>query len=94
MEVREAVSIAKNWVKEILADENVSNVGLEEIEHDERQGVWHVTIGFSRPWNASRNSALSAIVEAASQKRAYRVITVREPNGEVLSMKRRESDLG
>ena len=91
MNVRDAVVVAKNWVKDMLSDEGVSDIGLEEVQHDEAQGIWYVTVGFSRPWNSPRQNALSALVDAP-RKRAYRVIAVRDPNGEVLSMKRREDD--
>jgi len=92
MNVREAVVIAKSWVKDILADENVSNIGLEEVNHDDDNGIWYITIGFSRPWNSQRTNALSAFIDESALKRAYRVIAVREPNGEVISMKRREGE--
>ncbi len=90
MNVRDAVVIAKNWVKEMLSDEGVSNIGLEEVQHDPNQGVWYITIGFSRPWNSPRQNALSALVDQSPLKRAYRVIAVREPSGEVISMKKRD----
>lgn len=91
MDVRDAVIKAKDWVRDILADENVSNIGLEEIERDEAEKVWHVTIGFSRSWNGPRN-ALSTLADAFPSKRAYRVITVSEPDGEIISMKLREGE--
>jgi hypothetical protein len=92
MNVRDAVAAAKNWVKEMLSDEGVSNIGLEEVQHDDGQGVWYITVGFSRPWNTPKPSALSALTDQPPLKRAYRVIAVREPNGEVISMKKREDD--
>jgi hypothetical protein len=92
MNVKEAVIIAKDWVKDILADENVSNIGLEEVDHDDDEGVWNITIGFSRPWNSPRTNALSPFTDQPTLKRAYRIISVREPNGEVISMKKREGD--
>jgi hypothetical protein len=92
MNVRDAVVIAKNWVRDMLSDEGVSNIGLEEVQHDEAQGIWYITVGFSRPWNSPRTNALSTLIETPPLKRAYRVIAVRDPNGEVLSMKRREDD--
>lgn len=89
MDVKSAVAVAKQWLVDVLNDEQPTNVGLEEVEFDERQKVWRITIGFSRPWNSTRN-AFTAISGEAAPRRAYRVITLREPNGEVISMKRRE----
>lgn len=92
MMVKEAVIIAKDWVKDMLSDENVTNIGLEEVDRDEDEGVWNITIGFSRPWNSPRPNALSALTDQPALKRAYRVITVREPDGDVISMRKRDGD--
>lgn len=89
MDVKEAVSIAKNWIVDVLGDEGISNLGLEEVDFDESKGEWHITLGFSRPWNSSRD-ALSVIGGGPAVKRAYRVVVVTEPNGVVISMKRRD----
>ena len=90
-DVRTAVEIAKSWVRSVLMDENVSNIGLEEVEFDEQAGVWKITLGFSRPWNSPRTNALSAFTDTGL-KRAYRIISVSDNTREVLSMKKRESD--
>jgi len=51
-----------------------------------------ITLGFSRPWNSVRN-AFTAISGEPAPRRAYRVIAVKEPNGEIVSMtRRREAD--
>ena len=53
MEVKEAIQTAKRWVADVLQEENVSNIGLEEVEFT--NGLWRITIGFSRPWNTVKN---------------------------------------
>jgi hypothetical protein len=89
VDVKSAINIAKEWVRDVLKDEEPANVGLEEVEHDDQQGVWKITIGFSRPWNTARNP-LTAITGEPIARRAYRIVTIKEPHGEVISMKRRE----
>ncbi|WP_210258708.1 hypothetical protein [Devosia sp. 919] len=89
MNVKDAVSAAKAFVSEVLAEENPTNVGLEEVDYDDRHNKWNVTIGFSRPWNTSR-SAVAAITGEQLQKRAYRVITIDDASGNAISMKRRD----
>lgn len=89
MDAKGAVKAAKTYLIELISEENPTNIGLEEIEHDEAKGVWLVTLGFSRPWNTVRN-ALTSLAGEAAPKRAYRVLAVREEDGEVLSIKRRE----
>jgi uncharacterized protein YdeI (YjbR/CyaY-like superfamily) len=57
MDVKQAIETAKTYVKDIYADEEVTNLGLEEIEHARQAGNWVVTLGFSRPWNTPRTRA-------------------------------------
>ncbi|MEE2953085.1 hypothetical protein SAMN06297251_12462 [Fulvimarina manganoxydans] len=90
MDVKEAVRRAKTYVTDLLAEEGLTNLGLEEIEYDESRNVWRVTVGFSRPWNTPR-SALSNLTIDPALKRAYRVVDIRDDNGEVLSLRRRET---
>lgn len=89
MDVKEAVKSAKNYVSDLLVDEGLSNLGLEEIEYDDGDQAWNITLGFSRPWNSSRNALLTSTGDVAA-KRTYRVVKVREQDGKVLSFKRRE----
>lgn len=86
--VREAVANAKSFVTSVLAEEQPSNVGLEEVEYDPDTGNWLVTIGFSRPWNSVRGP-LTSISGEQSPKRAYRVITISDDTGSAVAMKRR-----
>ena len=90
MEVKAVVGAAKRWLTDVLKDEGITNIGLEEVEFDEQQNAWRITLGFSRPWNSVRN-ALTAISGEPAAKRSYRVILVRDANGEIISMKQRES---
>lgn len=87
VDVKDAVKIAKAWVADMLGDEGITNVGLEEVDFDERENAWLITIGFSRPWNTARGG-LTAITGELAAKRAYRIITVKEPNGNVTSMRK------
>ncbi len=89
MDVKEAIEIAKNYVHEVLADEQVTNLGLDETEREPQTGRWIITIGFSRPWNTPRTRAqevLENLGALSSLRRSYKVITISE-DGEVLSMK-------
>jgi len=87
IDVKEAVSIAKDFVSEVLAEEQPYNIGLEEVEFDESSATWLVTIGFSRPWDRGPLSGLGSAL-----KRDYRVVTVSDHLATALSMKRSEND--
>lgn len=88
LDVKKAVKLAKDWLAETLKDENISNLGLEEVEFSEAENAWKITLGFSRPWNTQRN-ALTAITGDIAARRAFRVITVDDVSEEITSMKRR-----
>jgi hypothetical protein len=91
MDVKQAIAAAKEYVKDVYAEEQVSNLGLEEVETDS-SNHWAITIGFSRPWNSPR-TRMQEILEnigdtTVTLKRSYKVITV-DYNGTILSMKNR-----
>jgi hypothetical protein len=88
--VKTAVANAKQWLVNVMQEEEVANVGLEEVEFDDEHGLWLITLGFSRPWNSVKN-AFTAISGDPAASRSYRVIAVRDPDGVVVSMKRRET---
>ena len=55
MDVKEAARTARAHIADLFADENVQHVGLEEVEFDDVADVWNITIGFSRPWELSKD---------------------------------------
>ncbi len=65
MDVKQAVRTAKKYVADILSEEPVANIGLEEVEFDEIENIWAVTIGFSRNWSHPGN-IITTLVEIRS----------------------------
>jgi hypothetical protein len=88
MDVKEAVRSAKRWVLEVMDDEHPANLGLEEVEYNDKEQLWRITLGFSRAWNSNRG-ALAGMSSEPLQKRAYRTILVDDRNGEVRGMQLR-----
>ena len=86
MNVRQAVEAAKQSLANIFADEQIANVGLEEVEFDDAAKVWHVTLGFSRPWDRSGFAARAGLVEP----RSYKVVTLSDSDGRMISIKNRQ----
>ena len=86
MDVKEAVVAAKDYVSDLFGEEKPMNLGLEEIEFDERTNEWHVTVGFSRPWESG--SIASAL---GTTRRAYKILRIANGDGHVISVKNRES---
>lgn len=93
MDVKEAVARAKQHIADLYADEQISNLGLEEVEFHEPDKTWSVTVGFSRPWDSVRN-VVTAISGDANPRRSYKVVKISDANGGVLSVKAREKVLG
>ena len=85
MDVKEAVRTAKSYVADLFEGEEVADVGLEEVKFDEHQNSWVVTVGFSRPWDISRNSVVAAL-SAERPSRSYKVIHIADADGRVLSL--------
>ena len=87
MDVREAVQMAKDHVAEIFADESIANVGLEEVEFDEMEQVWAITIGFSRPWIT--RGASCALSKGGSRTRTFKIVRIKDESGRIQSVKHR-----
>ena len=81
MDVKLAVAIAKKHIAELFGEEEILNLGLEEVELDD-EGFWRITIGFSRPWNRNVGSVLSG-----ENSRSYKIVILRDEDGRVLSVK-------
>ena len=67
MDVKQAVAAAKDYVADMFESEKITNIGLEEVEYDEFEKLWQITIGFSRPWDQDIGSLL-----AAASSRTYK----------------------
>ncbi len=90
MNVKEAVTHAKAHILDLFAEENLTNIGLEEVEYQDQSGEWFVTIGFSRPWDEPRNK-FAALVADNTLHRAYKVVRISDTSNQVLSVKNRET---
>ena len=86
MQTKEAVGIAKKWVADQLSGEGVQDIGLEEVRFSD--GSWQITVGFSRPWDQTALSILSAGRPAS---RTYKVVVISDETKEVTEMRNREA---
>ena len=87
MEVKEVVAIAKNYTTDLFVDEQISDLGLEEVEYNELSGEWLVTLGFSRPWE--KIAGFWSVTQSPQQRRSYKVVRISDENGRVISVKDR-----
>ena len=91
MNVKEAVKLAVGYVQELFVSEQLTDLGLEEVEYDDAANAWLVTVGFSRPWDSALG-AISVIAGAGKAKsRSFKVVTIKD--GQVVSLKDRTNAL-
>jgi len=94
MDAKTAVELAKIYIQDLFADEQITDLGLDETEYDQASKTWIITIGFSRPWNTPRTRAqeiLENLGAASGLRRSYRAITISD-DGQIISMKRRSRE--
>lgn len=92
MDARSAIVAAKKVISEAFGDENIRNVGLEEVVFDEKEQLWRITIGFSRPWDVAAENALTGIFGQSGQAgRTYRVVSIKDADGTFKSIRLRDS---
>ncbi|HWM92781.1 MAG TPA: hypothetical protein VN493_18600 [Thermoanaerobaculia bacterium] len=77
MNVKDAVKIAYDYVKDFYQDHTLS---LEEVELSEDGRFWYVTLGVTNP-----------LEQWSSGRKDYKVVTVDIQTGQVKSMKLREA---
>ena len=86
MDVKEAVVIAKSYLAELYSAEQITDVGLEEVEFDLDSDHWNVTLGFARPWE---RNALRTLARDPNVGRSYKVLRIDDASGRVESLKDR-----
>lgn len=88
MNVTEAVKSAKAYVLELFADENLKNLGLEEVVFDDESNCWQVTVGFSRLWEYSGVPTFGESLGAPKElgRREYKIVKIGVDDGEVKSL--------
>jgi hypothetical protein len=93
MDVKEAVATAKAYVADLFAEENVTDLGLEEVSLDDHTDQWVVTLGFARPWDRAAMGFLAAMQQASSLRRSYKVVRISDKTREVVSLKNRDGSV-
>jgi hypothetical protein len=85
--LKEAVKAATEFVADVFADQQIAGLRVEEVEFDEGDGCWQITISFVR---STIPSAAVAAFLGAETGRAYKTVAVRASDGKVLSVKIRQ----
>ena len=86
MEVKEAVQTAKVYLLDLFEDEDISDLGLEEVVFDELSNTWKITLGFARPWDKRNPMVTSVKIRNGIPARSYKAVCVRDYDGAVTSL--------
>ncbi len=96
MRAKDAVRAAKKYIVDLFQDEEVRDIGLEELEYrDGLPEVWEVTIGFRRVWKKpdAESSSMVDLLSRGTSARTYKTVRIRD-DGKVLALKHREVSIG
>lgn len=85
VDVKQAIAAAKAYANHVFSDENVANVGVEEVEKED--GIWRITLGLSRPWH---EAGAASLFDPRAPQRTYHVFSVSDQTGEVSGFRLRE----
>ena len=87
MDVKAAARTAKECVADLFGDEEITQIGVEEVEFDSEAHDWNITVGFTRPWEHN-----GCFIDALGNRwpaRSYKVIRINDKDGHLISVKDR-----
>lgn len=87
MDVKQAVQHAKSQIQYLFGDEGIKNLGLEEVVYDDKNQIWEVTIGFSRPWDESKNALAAIAGQNTYWRRTYKIVVIDDVAGELIAVR-------
>ena len=87
MDVKQAVQTAREYVVSLYDEEDIMDIGLEEVEFDYCSEQWRVTIGFSRPWDRTKEVGIR--IADFQRPRSYKVVHILDGDGQIVSLKDR-----
>jgi len=84
MERIEAVRWAKQYVRELFADEQICNIRLEELNFDREANEWRITIGFA--YEHGENELLPSFAKRVYGDRVYKVVRISAEAGDFVAI--------
>ncbi|NER00236.1 MAG: hypothetical protein F6K30_26650 [Cyanothece sp. SIO2G6] len=86
--VKSAVRIAIDYVKDLYSDSNLRDLMLEEVELSEATNQWLITVGFSPPeTNSQTQSLIMPSKTGQTLSRRYKVVNIDAATGQPVSMR-------
>lgn len=88
MDVKEAVRMAKEYVINLFDEEQIIDIGLEEVKFDPDSRMWEITIGFARSWQRG-GTMKYPFDEEGNLVRSYKTAHIDDDSRTVESLKDR-----
>ena len=92
MDVRAAARTAKAYIAEVFADEEIDELGLEEVDFDDRSNLWKITVSFLRPrgeMDRFQAAATGYPAGTPTMRRSFKIVNIDDGSGSVVSVKHR-----
>ncbi len=83
MDVKDATQTAREYITDLFAGEEITNLGLEEVVYDVESAQWRITFGFARPWDRQGDMGVRMGLKAP---RSYKVVRIDVDNGRVIAL--------
>lgn len=90
--IKQAVQHAKTYAHELFADENIKDLGLEEVTFNESENSWNVTLGFDAHRTRIIRPTLTMALQNITEEplREYKSFQINAENGHLIGMKMRD----
>lgn len=88
MQVEEAIASAKSFFEKVFAQEQISQVRLEEVEYDDAENSWLVTLSAVQP--SAVVDRWSAMAEKSGHQRSYKTVKIDDGGSRLPSVKIRQ----
>ena len=82
MNVKDVVRIAKDYVADLLSEEQIRDIATEEVKFQHGAKTWLVTIGFCWPWQQG-GTAEYPFDKDKNLVRSYKAVRISDLNGNV-----------
>ncbi len=85
MQVEEAIASAKTFFEKVLAEEQISQVRLKEVEYDEADQAWLVTLSAVQP--SAFVDRWTALADKPGHQRSYKTAKIDDGGSRLPSVK-------
>ena len=93
VDVKQAVSKAMDYLKDMYQTDSFKDVLLEEVDLSEDNKFWYVTIGFTRGQESTSGGPMATLIGQSSEfKREYKVFQIDSKTGDLRSMRSRKGE--